>query len=198
MSGVYVRLHNHIFWIVLDNSPLNTLTIEMLSQINMVLRRAISQSPTLLVITGAGERAFCAGVELSDDTDTQRTALLHTAQDVCTAFAELRTHGISTIALVKGIAFGAGCELVSLCDTVIAREDARFRLPPVNAKVFADATTTYLPAAIGQEATTRYIQSGETIDARTALSLGLAHQVLPAHRFLTDTEELLVMLSAHA
>jgi enoyl-CoA hydratase/carnithine racemase len=88
--------------------------------------------------------------------------------------------------------------LVALCDTVIAREDARFRLPAVNAKVFPATISVYLPASIGQEATTRLMQSGETLNAREAMRLGLVHQVLPSRRFLLDTEELLVMLTSLA
>lgn len=197
MSGVHVRKHKDILWLVLDNAPLNSLNVEMINQLGVALHNAIQQAPRLLVMTGAGERAFCAGVELANDSETLRADLLHAANAVSAAFRELHTYSIPTVALVKGIAFGAGCELVALCDIVIAREDARFRVPAVNAKVFLDATSVYLPAAIRQENTSRLMQSGETVLAREAMRLGLAHQVLPEHSFLTDTEELLVMLATH-
>lgn len=203
MPDVHARLYKQILWVVLDRPPLNSLTAEMIDQLAAALHLAVDQHPKLVVITGTGERAFCAGVDLPDSSnspdspDAQLPALLRSAEDVTAVFDELRSHTLPTVALVKGIAFGAGCELVALCDVVIAREDARFRLPPVNAKVFTAATTSYLPAIIGQEATTKYMQSGETIDARHAFSLGLAHQVLSTQRFLADTEELLVMLATH-
>jgi enoyl-CoA hydratase/carnithine racemase len=142
-----------------------------------------------------GERAFCAGLDLPDASDTVKTACALAAGEACKACEELRTRGIESVALVKGSAFGAGCELVALCDIVIARDDALFRLPTVNEKIFPSTTSIYLPAAIGQEATTRLMQSGETLSAEEAQRLGLVHQVLPASRFLLDTEELLVMLS---
>lgn len=197
MLGVHVRKHKDILWVLLDNAPLNSLNVEMINQLAAALHNAIQQAPRLLVMTGAGERAFCAGVELANDSETLRADLLHAANAVSAAFRELHAHSIPTVALVKGIAFGIGCELVALCDIVIAREDARFRVPAVNAKVFLDATSVYLPAAIGQENTSRLMQSGETILASEAMRLGLVHQVLPEHSFLIDTEELLVMLATH-
>ncbi|HEU5226175.1 MAG TPA: enoyl-CoA hydratase/isomerase family protein [Ktedonobacteraceae bacterium] len=195
MPDLHVRLHKDILWLILDRDPLNSLTADMLGMLNTALRKATGQAPHLIVITGTGERAFCAGVDLPDDSEAQRIELLREARATCTLFEELRACGIPTVALVKGSAYGAGCELAALCDTVIAREDATFRLPSVNAKVFPSATAIYLPAAIGQEHSTRLMQSGETLNARAAMRLGLAHQVLPTRRFLADTEELLVMLS---
>ena len=197
MPDIHVRLHKDILWLILDKPPLNPLTVEMLDQLTTAMRSAVKHPPRLVVITGTGERSFCAGVDLPDDEEAHRTQLLRAAAACCAAFEELQAHSISTVALVKGRAFGAGCELVALCDTVIAREDALFRLPAVNAKVFTTATSIHLPAAIGQEATLRLMQSGETLNAKEAMRLGLVHQVLPARRFLLDTEELLVMLTTH-
>jgi enoyl-CoA hydratase/carnithine racemase len=167
----------------------------MLEQLTGTIRNALKHPPSLVVLTGTGERAFCAGVDLPDDTEAQRVRLLLAARDTSATFEELRSNSIPTVALVKGSVFGPGCELAALCDTVIAHEDARFRLPAMHAKVFPDVVSVYLPASIGQEATTRLMQSGETLTAREAMHLGLAHQVLPQRRFLLDAEELLVMLS---
>jgi cyclohexa-1,5-dienecarbonyl-CoA hydratase len=196
MPGVLVRRHKNILWLIIDTPQLNLLTITMLEQLLAALREALKHPPQMVIVTGAGEQAFCAGVELPGDVETDRARLLKLAEETCQHFDALRTQHILTIALVKGIAYAAGCELAALCDVVIAREDARFRLPAVNARVFICATSTYLPASIGSQPTTQYMQSGETIDARTALRLGLAHQVLPSHLFLSDTEELLTMLAS--
>lgn len=203
MSGIYIRKRNETMWFLLDNAPLNSLTFEMIDQLGSSLRMVaqqgqMAQAPKLLVLSGAGEQAFCAGVDGAYEEEEARTQLGRVATTVCTAFHELHARHIMTVALVKGIAFGAGCELAAMCDVVIAREDARFRLPATNARVFHDAVTTYLPQSIGQEQTTRLMQSGQTQEARQAMSLGLAHQVLPTQSFLTDTEELLVMLATIA
>lgn len=195
MSDIHVRLRNDILWFLLDRPPMNALTTEMLEKLTLSLRQAIKLSPHLIVITGMGERAFCAGVDLPDDSETQRAELLHAARNTEIAFDELHLQSIPTVALLKGSVFGPGCELASLCDTVIARDDAVFRLPAVNAKIFPKAVSIRLPFMIGREATNRLVQNGETLNAHEALRLGLVHQVVPTRRFLPDTEELLVMLT---
>jgi enoyl-CoA hydratase/carnithine racemase len=195
MSDVHVHLRNNIFWLLLDRPPLNPLTTEMLEKVTLSIHQAIKLSPHLIVVTGMGEQAFCAGVDLPDDSEARRAELLHMARNAEIAFDELHLHRIPTAALLKGSVFGPGCELAALCDTIIARDDAVFRLPAVNAKIFPNAVSMRLPAMIGRETTNRLVQNGETLNAHEALRIGLVHQVVPRRRFLHDTEELLVMLA---
>lgn len=196
MSDVRIRLRNDILWLLLDHQPLNPLTTQMLEKLAHSIHQSVKLSPRLLVVTGMGERAFCAGVDLPDDSEAKRMELLQAARNTEIAFDELHFQRIPTVALLKGSVFGPGCELASLCDTIIAREDAVFRLPAVNAKVFPNAVSIRIPAMIGREATERLVQNGETLDARKAWQLGLVHQVLSSRRFLLDAEELLVMLAS--
>ena len=195
MSNVHVRLHNDILWLILDRPPLNILSIEMLDQLTAAMRDAVKHAPRLIVITGAGERAFSAGVDIHDHLHGREKEMLRAVYDNCAAFEELRAQHIATIALVKGYALGGGCELAALCDTVIAHEDATFGLPEISLGVLPPVAAAYFPALIGQNATMRLMLTGETIDAREALHLGLAHQVLSSRRFLPDAEELLIMLA---
>ncbi len=167
----------------------------MLEKLTLSIHKAIKLSPHLIVVTGMGEHAFCAGVDLLDDSEARRAELLHAARNTEIAFDALHLRRIPTVALLKGSVFGPGCELASLCDTVIARDDAIFRLPAVNAKVFPNAVSIRLPSMIGREATDRLVQNGKTLNAHEALQLGLVHQVVPMRRFLLDTEELLVLLA---
>ncbi len=195
MSNIHVRLHKDILWLILDRPPLNILSIEMLDQLTAAMRDAVKHAPRLIVITGAGERAFSAGVDIHDHLRGREKEMLRAVYDNCAAFEELRAQHIATIALVKGYALGGGCELAALCDTVIAHEDATFGLPEISLGVLPPVAAAYFPALIGQNATMRLMLTGETIDAREALHLGLAHQVLSSRRFLPDAEELLIMLA---
>jgi enoyl-CoA hydratase/carnithine racemase len=167
----------------------------MLDQLTSAMRDAVKHAPRLIVITGAGERAFSAGVDIHDHLHGREKEMLRAVYDNCAAFEELRTQNIATVALVKGYALGGGCELAALCDTVIAHEDATFGLPEISLGVLPPVAAAYFPALIGQNATMRLMLTGETIDAREALRLGLAHQVLSSRRFLPDAEELLIMLA---
>ncbi len=195
MSNVHVRLHKDILWLILDRPPLNILSIEMLDQLTSAMRDAVKHAPRLIVITGAGERAFSAGVDIHDHLHGREKEMLRAVYDNCAAFEELRAQNIATVALVKGYALGGGCELAALCDTVIAHEDATFGLPEISLGVLPPVAAAYFPALIGQNATMRLTLTGETIDAREAQRLGLAHQVLSSRRFLPDAEELLIMLA---
>ncbi len=195
MSNVHVRLHKDILWLILDRPPLNILSIEMLDQLTSAMRDAVKHAPRLIVITGAGERAFSAGVDIHDHLHGREKEMLRAVYDNCAAFEELRAQHIATVALVKGYALGGGCELAALCDTVIAHEDATFGLPEISLGVLPPVAAAYFPALIGQNATMRLMLTGETIDAREALRLGLVHQVLSSRRFLPDAEELIIMLA---
>ena len=195
MSNVRIRFHNNILWLILDRPPLNILSIEMLDQLTAAMGDAIKQSPHLVVITGAGDRAFCAGVDIRDHLNGREKEMLRAVYDNCAAFEKLRSHNIPTVALVKGHALGGGCELAELCDTVIAHEDATFGLPEISLGVFPPVAAVYFPALIGQNATMRLMLTGETIQAEEALRLGLVHQVLSSRRFLPDAEDLLTMLA---
>jgi len=196
MSHLHIRLYKNILWLILDRPPLNILSIEMLDELTTAMRDAIKNTPRLIVITGAGERAFCAGVDIHDHLDGREVEMLRAVQDNCAAFEELHAHNIPTVALVKGYALGGGCELAALCDTVIAHENATFGLPEVNLGVFPPVAAVYFPSLIGYDATMRLVLTGEIITASEALRLGLAHQVLSSSRFLPDAEELLTMLAA--
>src|SRR5438067_826294 len=195
MSNVHIRLHNDILWLILDRPPLNILSIEMLNQLTAAMRDAIKHPPRLVVITGAGDRAFCAGVDIRDHFDGREKEMLRAVYDNCAAFEELRSKNIPTVALVKGHALGGGCELAAICDTVVAHVDATFSLTDISLGVFPPVAAVYFPALIGRNATMRLMLTGETIQAKEALRLGLAHQVLTSRRFLPDAEELLTMLA---
>ena len=196
MSNVRIRLHKDILWLILDRPPLNILTAAMLDQLTAAMRDAIQHPPRLVVITGAGERAFSAGVDINDHLDGREKDMLRAVYENCAAFETLRSHRIPSVALVKGYALGGGCELAALCDTVIAHEQASFGLPEVTLGVFPPVAAVYFPQLIGYNATMRLMLTGETIKASEALRLGLVHQVLSPHTFLTDAEELLTMLAA--
>jgi enoyl-CoA hydratase/carnithine racemase len=192
MLDIHIRLHRDILWLVLDKPPFNLLTAEMLEHLAGGLHKAMQVRPRLVVLTGVGEQAFCMGLE----GESPRAELLEAAQKVDEIFNLLWQQKVATVALVKGKVFGAGCELAMFCNTIIAREDASFRLPSVAEKTFPTSLSVFLPKLVGQETATTLVQREETLTASQAHHLGLAHQVIPVKSFLNDSEELLVMLAA--
>jgi enoyl-CoA hydratase/carnithine racemase len=192
MSGIHIHQRQGLFWLILDQ---HIVTAEMLERLATYIQEAIKQSPRLVVLTSAGEHAFCTGVEQHAPSSEHSKRMHSAAEKISAAFEILRTQGIETVALIKGLASEAGCELALLCDTVIAREDAQFRFPTPDTELFPSVVSAYLPTVVGQEVATSLVQRGEKLDARKAMQLGLVHQVLPSGHYLEDVQELLVMLS---
>jgi enoyl-CoA hydratase/carnithine racemase len=204
MPDVHIRLRNDFLWLILNRPPLNKLTVSMVDECAAALEQAHQHPPRLLVITGTGEQAFCGGIEMSESQKVQKmldepgmlnTQLAQAAKRCEKALAELRSLQVPTVALVKGQAFDAGCELAALCDTIIAHEQATFRLPTPARSLFPSARSTCLPVAIGKTTMDKLSKNEQVLSAWEAFHLGLVHQVLPARRFLLDAEELLLMLS---
>lgn len=193
MPDIYIRQHNDILWLILNKHPHNMLTVGMLEQLVAALENALRKSPSLIVITGTGEESFCSGIESSKVA--LRRLFEPVAEKAVHVITQLREQHIPMVALVKGKALGAGCELAIQCDTIIAREDALFQLPVAGESIFPNALTVVLPSFIGKDEAAHLTKSATTLDARQALRLGLVQQVIPPRRFTQDVEELLVMLS---
>lgn len=198
MPGIHIRSNKDSLWLIIDHNHHNTLTLGMLEQLAKALDDAPRRAPSLVILTGMGEEAFCSGLELATDQQSHAAHLQKAVEHVTAAFDKLHAQGMQTIALVKGRAFDAGCELLLLCNTVIAREDATLKLPSLDKKIFPAALSVDLPAAVGQEETKQLLQHDQVLSAQEALHLGLVHQVLPTRRFTLDAQELLVMLAATA
>lgn len=182
--------------ISINRPPLHILDLPTLQALTTALRQAREDGQTkLIVLTSEGERAFCAGVNIRDHLPGKDAAMIAAVQDQYRAFAELAAAAIPTVALVKGLALGGGCELAALCDTLIAREDAQFGLPEITLGVFPPLAAALFHRRLTPRIALRLMLTGERISAAEAHRLGLAHQILAADRFHDDTEELLLMLA---
>lgn len=134
-----------------------------------------------VIVRGAGERAFCAGADVTEFGSAPSYLAARDARrnrDVWGLMAELP---VPLVAAVHGWALGAGCELSMLCDVRIAAEDARFGMPEVNLGYIPSAGGTQtLPRTIPRGAAAGMILSGEPIDAACALRWGLVQRVTPS------------------
>ena len=141
-----------IFWLIWNGHPHNLLTVSILEQSVAVLQKTLRRShlPRLIVITGTGEEAFCAGTEPETASTQGQQMFAQSAQTLVALLQQVRALKIPTVALVKGKALGAGCELAALCETIIAREDALFRLPASAEALFPHSIAVSFPALIGR------------------------------------------------
>ncbi|WP_424138287.1 enoyl-CoA hydratase-related protein [Roseomonas chloroacetimidivorans] len=131
------------------------------------------------ILTGAGDKAFCAGADLKEVAGG-RTTSLFTERGGFAGF----THAARAkpwIAAVNGPAFAGGLELVLACDMVVAVEGATFGLPEVKRSLVALAGGVQrLPRALPRNLALEMIATGEPIDARRAAAHGLVSRVVPA------------------
>ena len=147
--------------------------------------------PELLVgiITGAGEKAFCAG---ADVTDTLTFMKEH--RDTPEAFPALPTRGLDIwkplIAAINGLALGGGLELVLACDIRIASENARLGVPEVSLGLIPGwGGTQRLPRAIPWAKAAELILMGRTIDAQEAYRIGLINKVVALEQLMPTARE---------
>jgi enoyl-CoA hydratase len=131
----------------------------------------------VVVITGAGDRAFVAGADIAEFA--QRTALEQRAvMDGRRVFDELAAFPKPTIAMINGFALGGGCELALACDIRVAARSARFGQPEIRLGLIpGGGGTQRLPRLIGAGRALRMILSGEIIDAEAAWRFGLVDEL---------------------
>ena len=194
MSDLHIRQRNEILWLIFDRSPQNLLTVAMLEQMLAALLKAMKKPPRLIVFTGMGEEAFCAGIDPSDTSPAQREALVRVAAQVEEAMHTINASNIPTVAVVKGATLGAGCELAVLCRMIFARDDTTFQFPLPSERLFSHSVLHTLSLLPKKQEASHFVESAESFTVQEAMSLGIIDQLLPDRRFLQDTEELLTML----
>lgn len=153
-----------------------------------------------IVITGVGDRAFCAGAHIP--TMLPHLAdMLHKGTDD-PQFAGV-THrapsGKPLIAAINGVALGGGLELALACDIRVASETARFGLPEITVGILAGAGgCTRLPRSIPPALAAEMILTGTPIDAERAFKCGLVSRVLPSSELLNTTLDLAETIASRA
>ena len=127
-----------------------------------------------IVITGAGEKIFCAGMDLKAFAAGEDLA------KIGKGFAGLRACKKPLIAAVNGHALAGGFEVVMMCDLIVSVDTARFGIPEVKRGLFAAGGGVRLPARIPLAIALEMGLTGDPIDAQRAATLGLINQVVPA------------------
>lgn len=177
--------------LVTINRPksLNALNPKTLEELDEAVRR-VSQDDALrvLVLTGAGEKAFVAGADISEFpkmNPLQARLFAQKGQDV---FFALEALPKPVIACVNGFALGGGLELAMSCDFIYASERAKFGQPEINLGILPGfGGTQRLARLVGRAKAKELCMTGEMIDAATALQLGLVAKVFPAETLLEET-----------
>ncbi len=175
---------------------LNALDVETLTALRDALRTlADDDVARIVVLTGAGDRAFAAGADIKDMSDIEPDAARAWGALGHEAGRLLETMPKPAIAAVNGFALGGGCELALACDIRIGSTRAKLGLPETNLGIVPGwGGTQRLARVVGVAAAKELILTGRTIDADEALRLGLLHEV--ADDALVRARELADQLAA--
>ena len=171
---------------------LNALSREMIVALGEIFTNIESQ-PDLraIIITGAGDKAFCAGTDLTELTDLttiQPLEVTERGQSLCNLIDSCR---VPVIAAVNGIAAGGGCELALACHMRMASPNASFSLPETKLGIIPGyGGTQRLAREIGRGRALEIILTGRTVRAEEALRIGLTNRVAATGGLLTEAESL--------
>lgn len=194
------EMTGHIATITLNRPEVrNSLNAELMEEIIQALM-VCKKDPEVrvIVIRGAGDKAFCAGADLgkvSEKSGNIIEARVHLGKyaDVILALVDV---GKPTIAAVQGYALAGGCGLAVACDLTIASERAKFGVPEVNVGLWGMIITAPIFRAVGMKKGLELFYTGKHIDAYEAEKIGMVNRVVPPESLADEVMDLARELAA--
>jgi len=166
---------------------LNALNFELMDELLHALQTLERDEEILAIVLTGNEKAFAAGADIKEFAARNSAQML--AENPLEKWQRIEKFPKPLIAAVSGYALGGGCELILMCDIVIASETAKLGLPEVNIGVMPGAGGTQrLTHLIGKFKAMELILTGRTIDAQEAFALGLVSKVVPAAEYLEEAK----------
>lgn len=199
MSLVETNIDDGIALVTLNNPPLNVMTVAATRSLDTLLDELAADSQVRVVLlTGAGDRAFCAGSDIKEFaafTGPEGRALERKMIAETAMTAKLDKFPKPTVCALNGNAFGGGLEIAACCDLLVAAENVRLAMPEVKLGVFpGGGGPIRVTRRIGEGRAKEMILLGEPIDANTALAWGLVNRVSAAGKAIEGAMELATKL----
>jgi enoyl-CoA hydratase len=200
---VELTVRDHAAWITICRPERrNALALATMTQlIEAFVDASVSPDVRAIVLTGAGEKAFCAGADLKELDEREKLGLqapLPMTGAQRNVFEVILETGKPTIAAINGVALGAGCELMLACDVRIAVRDASIALPEAKRGLGANFGSVILPRMIPRALAFEMLYTGTAISAERALTLGLVNRVSDPATFRADVEAFVGEITANA
>ena len=168
------------FALITLNRPeaLNALSFEIIREIGGAIDAASKTDARAILITGAGDKAFCAGADIKELRDRSMAEQKAGAELGQAMFAKLDSAPIASLALINGYAFGGGLEIALATTFRIAAPTAKLGLPEIKLGLIPGyGGTQRLPRLIGEARALDMIMTGRTVDADEAFAIGLVQQI---------------------
>lgn len=182
MSAVLIEARGAVLWISINREERrNAMNDAVVAGIAAGLSQA-SADPAMraVVLTGVGDRAFCAGADLTTGAGSFKYDYSKVGLPFVRLMQQARDLTLPLIARVNGHAMAGGLGLMGMCDMAIAADHARFGMPEVKVGVFPMQIMAVLQRLIPSRKLYEMALTGEPIDAAEALSLGLLNYVVPS------------------
>jgi enoyl-CoA hydratase len=170
---------------------LNSLNPQVVEEIGQALLELQEDPPRVVIVTGAGERAFVAGADIAVMNEMSPIEAKRFAELGHAATALLDRSPVPTIAAINGFALGGGCEIALACDIRIAAENALLGFPEVTLGILPGlGGTQRLPRLVGPGIAKEMIFSGRRLKAEEARMINLVNRVVPEGEALNAAREL--------
>lgn len=188
-----------VAWITLNRPEVrNAQNQTVRSEIIAALEQAKDDDDVcVVVITGAGDKAFSAGADISMFPHQNPIDVIKSRKAARRPFEFIRAIPKPAVAMVNGLALGGGCELAMACDIIIASENAMFGQPEIRVGVIpGGGGTQILPRLVGEKKAKELIFTGDFISAEEALRLGLVNKVVPGEKLREAVDEFITKLKS--
>src|SRR5215207_8079702 len=175
------RLEGGVAKLTLNNPPLNLVTLEMAQRLIEALEVLDGdECVRAVIVTGAGERAFCAGSDVKEFAAVRDRVVEKKLARENEAFSGFESLSKPVIAAIEGLAYGGGCEISMACDIRVIAEGARVALPEVKLGVVPGSGGLFrMPELVGPARAMQLMYLGDPIGAREAEDIGLVNEVVP-------------------
>ncbi len=189
-----------VLTITLDRpDALNALSQQLVAELSKALRLARQPDVKGVVITGAGEKAFAAGADISEFAGMEPLDAHRFAARGQAVFNSIEGLPKPVVAAVNGFALGGGCELAMACHLRVASEAAQFGQPEVQLGLIAGfGGTQRLPRLVGHGVAAEMLLTGARISAQRAYEVGLVNRVVPAEELQATARELVLTIASKA
>jgi enoyl-CoA hydratase len=184
----YRLLDRGVGLITLDNPPLNLNTLVTLDKLQAVCEQiSADERVRVVVVTGAGKKAFCAGSDISEFAHVRDDVVPRKLARENRAFTAIEQLPMPVIAALNGVTLGGGGEIALACDIRFMDETARIGFPEVKLGVFPGSGGVFrLPRVVGPAKAYELLYTGDIIDAQEAHRIGLVNRLAPAGEALAQ------------
>ncbi len=198
-ENIILEMDNRIATITFNRpKALNALNNALLMELDAALDQILANEEIrVLILTGAGDRAFVAGADISELAQMDPLAAKYFSRQGQKIFSKIEALPFPAIAAVNGFALGGGSEVALSCDFIYASEKALFGLPEINLGLIPGfGGTQRLSRLVGKNRAKEMIFTGGNIPAAKALEYGMVNQVFPPETLMDEVKKTAAIIAA--